>query len=49
MEIWMSLLSEFGFPIMVTLYLLHRVEKQLDAVNLSIQRLPESITPLHYY
>ncbi|MFV8829787.1 YvrJ family protein [Alkalihalobacterium sp. APHAB7] len=49
MEMWLPLLSEFGFPVMVTLYLLHRVEKKLDAVNQSIQRLPESLAPLQFY
>ncbi|MDE5413989.1 YvrJ family protein [Alkalihalobacterium chitinilyticum] len=49
MEMWLPLLSEFGFPVMVTLYLLHRVEKKLDLVNQSIERLPESLASLHYY
>ncbi|OLO39007.1 YvrJ family protein [Alkalihalophilus pseudofirmus] len=48
MESWLPLLSEFGFPVVVTLYLLHRVEKKLDLVNQSIQRLPESLAPLYY-
>ncbi|MBU8906508.1 YvrJ family protein [Desertibacillus haloalkaliphilus] len=39
MEVWLPLLSEYGFPIVVTLYLLHRVEKKLDAVNHSIIEL----------
>ncbi|WP_332695193.1 YvrJ family protein [Halalkalibacter lacteus] len=41
MEMWLPLLSEFGFPVMVTLYLLHRVETKLDLVNQSILKLPE--------
>ncbi|WP_078429856.1 YvrJ family protein [Alkalihalobacterium alkalinitrilicum] len=49
METWLPLLSEFGFPVMVTLYLLHRVEKKLDIVNQSIERLPESLATLQYY
>ncbi|WP_078427669.1 YvrJ family protein [Alkalihalobacterium alkalinitrilicum] len=48
MELWLPLLSEFGFPVVVTLYLLHRVEKKLDMVNQSIQRLPESLAPLYF-
>ncbi|UTW71024.1 YvrJ family protein [Anaerobacillus sp. HL2] len=27
MEMWIPLISEYGFPVMVTLYLLHRIEK----------------------
>ncbi|WP_328703198.1 YvrJ family protein [Alkalihalobacterium elongatum] len=49
MEMWLPLLSEFGFPVVVTLYLLHRVEKKLDTVNETIQRLPESLATLHFY
>ncbi|UOE96235.1 MULTISPECIES: YvrJ family protein [Bacillaceae] len=43
MEPWLPLLSEFGFPVVVTLYLLHRMEKKLDLVNESIQKLPEHL------
>jgi hypothetical protein len=34
-------LSEVGFPIVVTLFLLHRIEAKLDNVVHSIQTLPE--------
>ncbi|KIL45063.1 YvrJ family protein [Jeotgalibacillus soli] len=43
MEQWMSFISELGFPIIVTLYLLHRIEAKLEAVIQSIQHLPERI------
>lgn len=33
METWIPLISEYGFPVMVTLYLLHRIEKKLDLLN----------------
>jgi hypothetical protein len=33
--------SEVGFPIIVTLFLLHRIEAKLDVVVTSIQSLPE--------
>jgi hypothetical protein len=46
MEMWLPLLSEFGFPVIVTLYLLHRVENKLDMVNHSILKLPENIHQL---
>ncbi|MFC0472231.1 YvrJ family protein [Halalkalibacter kiskunsagensis] len=44
MEMWLPLLSEFGFPVMVTLYLLHRIENKLDMVNQSILQLPEHLS-----
>jgi hypothetical protein len=34
-------ISDVGFPIVVTLYLLHRIEAKLDMVVVSIQSLPE--------
>ena len=36
-------ISEVGFPIVVTLYLLYRIEVKLDMVIQSIQGLPEKI------
>lgn len=36
-------ISEVGFPIIVTLYLLHRIEAKLDVVVQSIQGLPERL------
>ncbi|MFC0561020.1 YvrJ family protein [Halalkalibacter alkalisediminis] len=48
MDMWLPLLSEFGFPVIVTLYLLHRVENKLDTVNHSILKLPESIHHFQY-
>jgi hypothetical protein len=41
MEQFIPLLSEVGFPIVVTLFLLHRIEAKLDNVVHSIQTLPE--------
>lgn len=49
MEEFLPLLSEFGFPVVVTLYLLNRIEKKLDEVNRSIQELPMRYEPLYYY
>ena len=45
MESWMSLVSEVGFPVMVTLYLLHRIELKLDTLNDTILQLTP--TPKH--
>lgn len=39
MEEWLTMVKDVGFPIVVTLYLLHRVEGKLDEVNQSIQKL----------
>ena len=43
MEPFISLISEVGFPIAVTLYLLYRIESKLDMVVQSIQGLPERL------
>lgn len=42
-EQFIPLISEVGFPIVVTLYLLYRIEAKLDMVVQSIQSLPERI------
>lgn len=42
-EQFISFISDVGFPIVVTLYLLHRVEAKLDVVIQSIQGLPERL------
>ena len=43
MESFIPLISEVGFPIVVTLYLLYRIEAKLDVVVQLIQSLPERI------
>ncbi|WP_456277521.1 YvrJ family protein [Bacillus sp. AK128] len=40
MEQLLPYVSEVGFPIVVTLYLLHRIEAKLTTLNDSIQELP---------
>lgn len=42
-DAYMSLISDVGFPVIVTLYLLHRIEAKLDGVIESIQRLSEQL------
>lgn len=37
---WISMVKDVGFPIVVTLYLLYRIEGKLDELNTSIQQLP---------
>jgi len=36
-------IKEVGFPVVVTFYLLHRIESKLDSVIDSIQMLPHSM------
>ncbi|PPA70796.1 YvrJ family protein [Jeotgalibacillus proteolyticus] len=43
MDQWIKLVSEVGFPIIVTLYLLHRIEAKLEAVIQSIHGLSEKV------
>jgi hypothetical protein len=43
MEQMLPLISEVGFPIVVTLYLLHRIEAKLTILNDSIQGLPDKL------
>ncbi|RDU38776.1 YvrJ family protein [Neobacillus piezotolerans] len=38
------IISEVGFPIAVTLYLLYRIETRLDLVVQSIQDLPQMLS-----
>jgi len=40
-EEWLPYIQEVGFPILVTFYLLHRIETKLDHVVDSIQSLPK--------
>lgn len=46
MEEWLQMIKEVGFPVLVTLYLLHRIERKLDKLNDTMHRLPERINPL---
>ena len=43
MEQLLPYISEVGFPIIVTLYLLHRVEGKLDVLNESVTGLPHQL------
>jgi len=42
-ETYLSFISDVGFPIVVTFYLLYRIEAKLDGVIDSIQRLPQQL------
>ncbi|WP_453989970.1 YvrJ family protein [Bacillus nitroreducens] len=43
MEHLLPFIQEVGFPVVVTFYLLHRIETKLDSVIDSIQMLPQSM------
>lgn len=47
MEDIMNLISNLGFPIAVTAYLLVRFEKKLDTLNESILKLSSNIENQH--
>lgn len=44
MEEWISIIGNVGFPIVVTLYLLHRIETKLEGVIVAIEKLPQQMT-----
>ena len=44
MELWVPLISEYVFPVMITLYLLHRIEKKLDILNDSMQSVSNRLS-----
>lgn len=46
MDQLIPVISEVGFPIAVTLYLLYRIEAKLDVVVQSIQNLPDRMKAL---
>ncbi len=43
---WISLLADVGFPVVVTLYLLIRIEGKLESLSLSIAELTKTIIHL---
>jgi hypothetical protein len=42
---WLGMIKDVGFPIVVTLYLLYRIEHKLDELNNSIRELPGRLYP----
>ncbi|MBD8069414.1 YvrJ family protein [Bacillus sp. PS06] len=45
MEEWIPFIQDIGFPIVITFYLLHRIETKLDTLIDSIQTLTEHLAP----
>ncbi len=43
METWVPFMTEVGFPIAVTFYLLHRIEGKLNVLIESIHALPDRL------
>ncbi|NSL52713.1 YvrJ family protein [Calidifontibacillus erzurumensis] len=44
MEQLLPFIQDYGFPVVVTFYLLHRIEAKLDTLNQSILQLPEKMS-----
>lgn len=42
MEEWITVVKEIGFPIIVSFYLLHRIEVKLDAIYNALVSLNKS-------
>lgn len=47
MEAWLSLVTEIGFPIVVTFYLLHRIEGRINVLIETIHELPKKMNASH--
>ena len=47
MEQWIPLIGEIGFPIVITMYLLLRIEQKIEALSTSIAELNSSIIHFH--
>lgn len=45
-DTWISFVTDIGFPVAVTFYLMHRIESKLDTLNESIVRLPEKMNQI---
>lgn len=43
MQEWMSFIRDVGFPIVVTMILLYRIEAKLDVVVKAIENLPNQL------
>ncbi|MFA9455770.1 YvrJ family protein [Halalkalibacter sp. AB-rgal2] len=42
-DLFVPLIGEYGFPLAITLYLLHRLEQKIDRVTMAVERLPEQL------
>lgn len=46
-QLWLSAIGEYGFPIVITFYLLYRIEKRLDRLNQSVLLL-QTVCPINH-
>lgn len=46
MEIWMEFIQKIGFPIVISFYLLHRVEMRLQAIHEALLTLTTQSTQI---
>ncbi|WP_077706336.1 YvrJ family protein [Virgibacillus dokdonensis] len=44
MDMWIAFITEVGFPMAVTFYLLHRIEGKLNILIASIYELPKKMS-----
>ncbi|WP_273716774.1 YvrJ family protein [Alkalihalobacillus pseudalcaliphilus] len=44
-EVWLPYIAEYSFPVVVTFYLLHRLEQKLDHVIVAVEQLPNKMKP----
>ncbi|WP_081766727.1 YvrJ family protein [Alkalihalobacillus trypoxylicola] len=42
MEHWLPYIAEYSFPVVVTFYLLHRLEQKLDHVITAVEQIPRN-------
>jgi hypothetical protein len=42
-QAWITMMGNFGFPVVISLYLLTRLEKKLETLDATIQNLFQSI------
>ena len=47
MDQWIPVIGEIGFPIVVTMYLLLRIEQKIETLSVSIGELNNSIIHLN--
>ncbi len=41
---WIPLVSDVGFPVVITFFLLHRMERKIDDLIITIRQL-QNVTP----
>lgn len=44
MEVWMEAVTTVGFPIVISIYLLMRMERKLDTLSSALTRLDQTLS-----